>query len=639
MDLDGSRQPSPSRNGVIAHAANPIEESPQSLHTILDRPVDDEHLQDALHPNAEDISSDSEAEGPTPEGFCVECEDQPVRILCQTCDDAFCEVCFRSLHRKGKRKRHATKLLGAEPKKRRGVLGLKIGSSSHDNHDKVVPAEQVPVTEEEVKLPSTGEKPGDYFVKRAEYIPLRLTLKERKLLRLLEAALSVSEYTDKIDILTYGSKQKRIVAQIRELCSILSGLVLAADYKTGQDLFKDRDFEANEAFFQEVFEIGRRYKICNPEKMRDTYGKLCYMLMDSQLPEVKSMLGFDCVVPIKTVYTTLEQHEGGLNILHDELITWATMEILPAEKSRQQIQKEIKMKERAIEAIARKYATKTLDAELIKQCLYSIGDNHAFLRSNRDPCLTLLDFLKSNFPPADTADESRSLAIRSGKDGARLSHNHSRQYTYVLQSLTLWSEILYDMFELWMLAERDMFEGTYRLRDTGQGLQRVQGARRVGRAMQGILSRCMQKCGGWVGSSVVHLGDHNVPNALVFIDKYTQVHRILLPICTTLSKLPSLSAEPNVAIYFCSFLSKKAVPPSSMSTALVTEAVNNIRMEILQDFFKHGFDGSGADNFFDAGSCIDGRLTSAWNWCSQVEKKRWWGVFLVSGFRGFDGEW
>jgi hypothetical protein len=26
-------------------------------------------------------------------------------------------------------------------------------------------------------------------------------------------------------------------------------------------------------------------------------------------------------------------------------------------------------------------------------------------------------------------------------------------------------------------------------------------------------------------------------------------------------------------------------------------------------------------NFFDAGSCIDGRLTSAWNWCSKIEKK------------------
>lgn len=45
----------------------------------------------------------------------------------------------------------------------------------------------------------------------------------------------------------------------------------------------------------------------------------------------------------------------------------------------------------------------------------------------------------------------------------------------------------------------------------------------VREAVYDIINRCKTKIGHWVGSSVVHLGDHNVPNALMFIDKYTQV--------------------------------------------------------------------------------------------------------------------
>lgn len=115
--------------------------------------------------------------------------------------------------------------------------------------------------------PTPNDSVGDWYVERSRYIPLRLTYEERKYLRLVEAALSVSEYTDKVDTLGIGlSKAKRIVHQIRELCAILSGLVLAADYKLGQELFQDRNFESNAEFYQQVFELARRHKIMNPEK-------------------------------------------------------------------------------------------------------------------------------------------------------------------------------------------------------------------------------------------------------------------------------------------------------------------------------------------------------------------------------------
>src|SRR5260370_33597423 len=142
--------------------------------------------------------------------------------------------------------------------------------------------------------------------------------------------------------------------------------------------------------------------------------------------------------------------------------------------------------------------------------------------------------------------------------------------------------------------------------------------------------------------SVIHMGDHNVPNALMFIDKYSQIYRILLPICTTISHIPELTRQPELKKYIDGEFGD----------------VDGCIREILGDFFRHGksgneskyllivnvayvlgFDGSGADSFYDAGSCIDGRLTSAWNWCSLLEKKRYFPVFLLCGFTTFDGQW
>ncbi|KAJ3352177.1 hypothetical protein HDU91_006029 [Kappamyces sp. JEL0680] len=336
------------------------------------------------------------------DGMCIECGDQPAVVYCEQCAD----VCFTHQHRKGTRTKHSVKKLkGTDPVADATVpstaQGLKAtifrtfnlgGTAAPPQPVSQTPDQDMDGDDEKLlatdfvasQLPSLNAQAsqGGSFLERSKFIPLRLTYEERKFLRLLEAGLGVSEYTDKIDILSsyMSSKSKRIVVQIKELCSILSGLVLAADYNVGQALFKDRDFENNAEFFQDIFELGRRHKIMNPEKMRNTYGKLVYMLQDSQIAEVQEMLGFKCVKPIRTVYGVLEAHNA-LALLDDPLIEAATAEILDEGRSRRDIQADIKKKERAIEYFAKRYGkTKEFNPDTVRQCLYSIGDNNSFLR-------------------------------------------------------------------------------------------------------------------------------------------------------------------------------------------------------------------------------------------------------------------
>ena len=199
------------------------------------------------------------------------------------------------------------------------------------------------------------------------------------------------------------------------------------------------------------------------------------------------------------------------------------------------------------------------------------------------------------------------------------------------------------MFELWRATESDLLGngGHYRLCQTGQGLNRVQNAPRVSAIMSRILGKVKSEVrtpssatsnssswmpswrrgegSEWIGLSVVHLGDRDVPNALVFIDKYTQVPRILSPILQTLDSIDRLGTENEKLNEYI----KREFGSSE-----------RCRQVIMRDFVRHGFDGSGDDG----GSCIDGRLTSAWNWCSKISKKSFYPVFLLSGFIGFDGD-
>lgn len=56
---------------------------------------------------------------------------------------------------------------------------------------------------------------------------------------------------------------------------------------------------------QDVFEVGRRFRIMNPDRMRSSYGMLMHMLMDSAEATIQELLEFKCVRPLRTVYSRL----------------------------------------------------------------------------------------------------------------------------------------------------------------------------------------------------------------------------------------------------------------------------------------------------------------------------------------------
>jgi Protein of unknown function (DUF2009) len=79
--------------------------------------------------------------------------------------------------------------------------------------------------------------------------------------------------------------------------------------------------------------------------------------------------------------------------------------------------------------------------EEVRQVLYALGDNHgalplflkytdvAYLRLNYEPVSKMKDMLHQYFR-SNAAEKDYSLAISTGRNGARLTHNHARQFQY-----------------------------------------------------------------------------------------------------------------------------------------------------------------------------------------------------------------
>jgi hypothetical protein len=119
---------------------------------------------------------------------------------------------------------------------------------------------------------------------------------ERKMLRLVEAIMTCCDYTTDVDR-PWIHAARRTHAQLKGVTAVLRGMVTACDYAAGQKLCdNDNHLTDLEPFFRQMFEIARRHKIMNPEKMRTEYGKLIYLLQDAVSPTVAPHMSFSCKV-------------------------------------------------------------------------------------------------------------------------------------------------------------------------------------------------------------------------------------------------------------------------------------------------------------------------------------------------------
>ena len=284
------------------------------------------------------------------------------------------------------------------------------------------------------------------------------------------------------------------------------------NYEAGQEAAAENSHADYAEFFETIFEVSRRYKILNPEKLRDVYGKLVYLLQDAS--GVADDVGFgrrpgaQSAKLAETGAPRCCRSAGRRRDADDQA------------RARQVASRD--QRDQGEEGAIGRGGTRPGSAGRGAAAVpLPIGDNQAYLYQARDPRsdARLLRDTLTRSPPLTFA---ASLAIAEGTGGARLTHDRARQYAFVgsrsrcgARSLTTCSDC--------GGSPRTIAARIQQVRAArhGQGLQRVQQAPRVGRAMGQILHAVRARStGNWVGSSLIHLGDSNVPNALMFIDKY-----------------------------------------------------------------------------------------------------------------------
>jgi hypothetical protein len=98
----------------------------------------------------------------------------------------------------------------------------------------------------------------------------------------------------------------------------------------------------------------------NPSKMRDTYGKMMYILMDTESFSIKSELKLTFIKPILTVTAFLESKQS-LHVLADPLWVTATRSIEndAHDKTKKELAMEGTLKAQAVATLKKKYTSGT----------------------------------------------------------------------------------------------------------------------------------------------------------------------------------------------------------------------------------------------------------------------------------------
>lgn len=510
------------------------------------------------------------------------------------------------------------------------------------NSDAATPLSDTPPVAYEVR-------PGP--IDNAAYIPLRLSMKQRKSQRLMRAITLASSYTDKVDRSDFASPVKRQLEMVKQCINSFRGLVVALDIKRGAELMQNKDFLPFKNEIISAIEVARRYKIMNPDLVRTDYLRFLYWIQDSVMSEgVKETLGFSVATPILTVAERLRAL-GALDLLQDKRLPLCITPV-PRINDIKKLNNALRYKDRSVAALCKEWAAKApgnVTADDIEVCVRSLNDANNFDDANSDSAGELLQLFMNFFKPEDKPAPEVDLTIKEGAEGSRLSHEHKKHYAYVTQTLVLWQLITKDMFRLWKLAEDDMLnpENPVEFKETGQGKMRVQPAPNLYRAVKEILEKAKQTLGTWIGDDRIHLSDSQVPNAFFFIEKYGSLSRILGPILRTVAfiqkrydgddgYIPGSAAAQAAAA--SGGTNRSDVRAFRAYVDAVYGSPKKAQLHVLRDFFRHGFDGSGGDNFDDAGSCIDGRLTSVFQWCNEIHSKSFYPLFMLAGFSSFEGD-